>query len=47
MLDLSLNMASNRKMDGIGVSTVSMLGTIDTKFGCIALVNKQIIKGHP
>ena len=32
MLDLSSNMASNRKMDGLGVSGVLILGGFYTKF---------------
>ena len=39
MLDLSSNMASNRKMDELGVSGMSILGGIDTKFGYLALID--------
>ena len=42
MLDLSSNMASNRKMDGLGVSGMSILGGIDTKFGYLALLDPKI-----
>ena len=38
MLDLSSNMASNRNMDGLGVSGMLILGGIDTKFGYLALM---------
>ena len=38
MLDLSLNMASNRKKDGLGVSRMSILGGIVTRFGYLALL---------
>ena len=42
MLDLSANMASNRKMDGLGVSGMSLLGGIDTKFGYLALLDPKL-----
>ena len=42
MLDLSSNMASNRKMDGLGVSGMSILGGIDTKFGYLALLDPKL-----
>jgi len=42
MLDLSLNMASNRKMAMSGVSGMSNLGGIDSKFGYIALVDTKL-----
>ena len=42
MLDLSLNMASNRKMDMTGVSGMSILGGIDTKFGYLALLDPKL-----
>ena len=43
MLDLSSNMASNRKMDGLGVSGMSILGGIDTKFGLPGLSRSKVI----
>ena len=42
MLDLSSNMASNRKMDGLGVSGMSILSGIDTKFGYLALLDPKL-----
>ena len=42
MLVLSSNMASNRKMDGLGVSGMSILGGIDTKFGYLAFLDPKI-----
>ena len=42
MLDLSSNMASNRKMDRSGVSGMSKLGEIDTKFGYLALLDPNL-----
>ena len=42
MLDLSSNMASNRKMDGLGVSGMSILGGIDTKFHYVALLDLKL-----
>ena len=42
MLDLSSNMASTRKMDGLGVSVMSSLGAIDTKFGYLALLDPKL-----
>ena len=42
MLDLSSNMASNHEMDGLGVSGMSMLGRIDTKFGYLALLDTKL-----
>ena len=42
MLDLSSNVASNRNMDRSGVSGMSMLGGIDTKFGCLALLDPKL-----
>ena len=42
MLDLSSNMASNRKMDGLGVSGMSILGGIYTKFGYLALLDPKL-----
>ena len=51
MLDLSSNMASNRKMDVLGVSGMSLLGGIDTTFGYLALscssdLMQRIFKKH-
>ena len=42
MLDLSSNMASNRKMDRSGVSVMSILGGIGTKFGYLALLDPKL-----
>ena len=42
MLDLSSNMASNRKMDRSGVSGMSILGGIDTMFGYLALLDPKL-----
>ena len=42
MLDLSSNMASNRTMDGFGVSGMSILGGIDTRFGYLALLDPKL-----
>ena len=42
MLDSSSNMASNRKMDGLGVSGMSILGEIDTKFDYLALLDTKL-----
>ena len=42
MLDLSSNMASNGKMDGLGVSGMSILGGIDTKFDYLALLDPEL-----
>jgi len=42
MSDLSSNVASNRKMDRSGVSEMSILGGIDTKFGYIALLDPKL-----
>ena len=43
MLDLSSNMASNhRKTDRSGVSGISILGGIDTKFGYLALLDPKL-----
>ena len=42
MLDLSSNMASNRKMDGLVVSGMSILDGIDTKFDYLALQDPKL-----
>ena len=42
MLDISSNMASNHKMDRSGVSGMSILGGIDTKFGYLALLDPKL-----
>ena len=42
MLDLSSNMASNRNMDRSGVSGMSILGGIYTKFGYLALLDPKL-----
>ena len=42
MLDLSSNMASNRKMDRSSVSEISILGGISTKFGYLALLDAKL-----
>ena len=42
MLDLSSNMASNRKIDRSGVSGMSILGGIDTTFGYLALLDTKL-----
>ena len=42
MLDLSSNVASNRKTDRSGVSGMSILGGIDTKFGYLALLDTKL-----
>ena len=42
MLDLTSYVASNRKMDRSGVSGMSMLGGIDTKFGYLALLDPKL-----
>ena len=42
MLDLSSHMVSNRKMDGLGVSGMSILVGIDTKFGYLALLDPKV-----
>ena len=42
MLDLSSNMASNRKMYRSGVSGMSISGRIDTKFGYLALLDPKL-----
>ena len=42
MLDLSSNMASNRKMDRSGVSGMSILGGMDTKFGYLAFLDQKL-----
>ena len=42
MLDLSSTMASNRKMDRSGVSGMSILGGMDTKFGYLALLDPRL-----
>ena len=42
MLDLSSNMVSNRKMDGLDVLVMSILGGIDTKFGYLALLDPKL-----
>ena len=42
MLDLSSNIASNRKMDTSSVSGMSILGGIDTKFGYLALLDPKL-----
>ena len=42
MLDLSSNMASNCKTDRSGVSGMSILGGIDTKFGYLALLDAKL-----
>ena len=41
-LDLLSNIASNRKMDRSGVSGMSILGGIDTKFGYLALLDTKV-----
>ena len=41
-LDLSSNMVSYRKMDRSGVSRMSILGGIDTKFGYLALLDTKL-----
>ena len=41
MLDLSSNMASNGNMDRSGVSGMSIVGGIDTKFGYLALLDTK------
>ena len=42
MLELSSNMASNRKMDRSDVSGMSILGGIDTKLGYLALLDPKL-----
>ena len=42
MLDSSSNMASNRKMDWLGVLGMSILGGIDTKFDYLALLDPKL-----
>ena len=42
MLDLKSNMAANRKMDRSGVSGMSILGGIDTKFAYVALLDPKL-----
>ena len=42
MLDLSSHRASNRKLDELGVSGMSILGGIDTKFGYLALLDPKL-----
>ena len=42
MLDLSTYIASNGKMDGLGVSGMSILGGIDTKFSYLALLDPKL-----
>ena len=42
MLDLSSNMASHRKTDGLGVSGISIVGGIDTKFDYLALLDPKL-----
>ena len=42
MLDLSTYVASYRKMDGLGVSGMSILGGIDTKFGYLARLDPKL-----
>ena len=42
MLDVSSNMASNRKKDRSGVSGMSIVGEIDTKFGYLALLDPKL-----
>ena len=42
MLDLSSNMASNHKMDGLGLSGMYFVGGIDTKYGYLALLNPKL-----
>ena len=42
MLDLSSNMASNSKIDRLGVSGMSLLGGIDTKFGYLVLLDPKL-----
>ena len=42
MLDLSSNMTSNRKLDGLGVSGMSIVGGINTKFDYLALLDPKL-----
>ena len=42
VVDLSSNVASNHKMDRSGVSGMSILGRIDTKFGYLALLGPKL-----
>ena len=42
MLDLLSNVAPNRKTDRSGVSGLSNLGRIDTKFGYLALLDPKL-----
>ena len=42
MLDLLSNMAPNRKMDKSGVSGITIIGRIDTKFGYLALLDLKL-----
>ena len=42
MSDLSSNVASNRKMDRSSVSGMSILGGIDAKLGCLALLDPKL-----
>ena len=42
MLDVTSNVASNRKTDRSGVSGMSILGGIYTKFGYLALLDPKL-----
>ena len=42
MLHLTSIVASNRKMDRSGVSGMSILGGIDTKFGYLAFLDPKL-----
>ena len=42
MLDLPSNIASNHKMDGLGLSGMSILGGIYTKFGYLTLLEPKL-----
>ena len=42
MLDLPSNMASNHEMDGLGLSRMSILGGMVTKFGYLALLDPKL-----
>ena len=42
MLDLSSDMVSNRKLDGLGVSGMSIVGEIATAFGYLALLDPKL-----
>jgi len=43
VFDVSSNMASNRKMDRLGASGMSIFGGIDTMFGYIILLDPKLL----